>query len=178
MQLHDIDHNEIRRLDEFFNPGCRLAKIIDMPPENNLVFSYELERNPFFPKLIRAFEESKKPLKKRSKDERMYLKEKLLDDMRDNLSRAKTKFEGGMFFGPDIIPSDPNACNDFLDTEEEKVHAQIRELNTKLSNIGQAREKVELLQKRKKELEKFDESVFTSTPLELEQPCKKKPKSG
>jgi hypothetical protein len=178
MQLHNIDHNEIRRLDEFLNPGVRLAKLIDTPPDNNLVFSSELERNPFFSKLAGAFGESSTPLKKRSKDERMHLKEKLLEDMRDNLSRAKTKYEGDLLFGSETLPSDPGTCNDFLDTVEDRVHAQIRELNAKLLNIGQAREKLELLQTRKKELERFDESVFTSMPPELEQPCKKKPKSG
>ena len=181
MQLNKIDSSGIAQPGEFIYRGKVLAGYIDNPPDNKLVFSDYLSdhrNSTLFPRLNEAFNDLKKPLKKQSTEERKYLKGKLWEDVKANIADASAQFEADKLLESEVLPSDPNACMECLEKMEHDVHDQIRELNVKLVSIGRAMANVEFIQKRKRELEAYDESIFTSIPSDIaEPPNKKKPKN-
>ena len=178
MQLEDLNSYEIIRPIYFIQASKRLVAFIDCPPEENSIFSDNLTQNKrFCPMLFEAFGEMKKPLKKRSLDERAYLKEKLLEDVEANVAAANAQFGGEKHIGTHILPSDPDACMERLDNMESEIHTKIQALQLKLKQVGFAQDTLELIQKNKVELEAFDKTPFTRS-LQQEQPALKRKKAG
>jgi hypothetical protein len=168
MQLEDLNSYEIIRPAFLIQSSKSLAKYIDCPPDNNSTFSGELSlRKQFCPRLFDAFNESKKPLKNRSLDERLHLKQKLLEDVESNVAAADAQFEGEKRLGTDILPSDPDACIERLGCMEEELHTQIRSLQLKLKHVGFAQDALESIKKNKLELDAIDKTPFMSLPQEL-----------
>ncbi len=129
MQLEDLNSYVVIRPGDFIHASKILSAYIDYPPEDNLTFSYNLSQHKrFCPRLFDAFGESKKPLKKRSRDERVYLKQKLLEDMEANIAAADAQFGGEKRLGTDILPSDPDACMERLGHMKSELHTQIQAL--------------------------------------------------
>ena len=179
MQLADADYNSIIRPSDFISQGKRLAQTIDSPPENELVFSLYLHNaGDLFPKLQAAFNESKKPLKKRSKDERLQLKQALLEDVRRNMAAAKEQFEGEKLLDTETLPSDPERCIERLEKMEDGLNEQLFALQRKIRSIQYAMGALERMKSSQRELEGFDESAYTSTPQDPVQPLKKKARSS
>ena len=170
MQLEDLNSYVVIRPGDFVHASKILSAYIDFPPEDNLTFGYNLSQHKrFCPRLFDAFGESKKPLKKRSRDERVYLKQKLLEDMEDNIAAADAQFGGEKRLGTDILPSDPDACMERLGQMESELHTQIQALERKLRHVGSAQDTLELIQKNKLELDAFDKTPFMTMPKEEEE---------
>jgi hypothetical protein len=181
MQLEDLNSYVIICPGDFLHSGKILSVYIDCPPEDNLTFSYNLSQHKrFCPRLFDAFGESKKPLKKRSRDERVYLKQKLLEDMEANIAAADAQFGGEKRLGTDILPSDPDACMERLGHMESELHAQIQALERKLGHVGSAQDTLESIQKKKLELDAFDKTPFMTLPQKEEEHSvdKKKARRG
>ncbi len=99
MQLEDLNSSVIFHPSEFVDACMLLAVNIDTPAENNKTFSRNLHHyKEFCPKLFNEFVESKKPLKKRSLDERAYLEQKRLEDFEANIAAADAQFWGELIF--------------------------------------------------------------------------------
>ena len=177
MQLAKADINEIVRPSYFLNVGKELANYIDRPHADDYAFSMRLrDCKKFFPKLIAAVGESKKPLRKQSIEERTHLKEKLLEDIRTSSAAAKAELDGEKRLGSEEFPSDPDECLRFLDSKEDSLHEQMERIQSTLRELNYVRTVLELVQKSKRELADFDESLYTSTPSEAESLPSKKPK--
>ncbi len=177
MQLAKADINEIVRPSNFLNVGKQLAAYIDRPPAGDNAFNVRLnDYKRFFPKLIAAVGESKKPLRKQSIQERAHLKEKLLEDIRTNTTAAKAELDGEKRLGSEEFPSDPDECLRFLDSKEDSLYEQMEKIQSTARELRHVRIVLELVQKSKRELADFDESIYTSTPSEAESLPLKKPK--
>ena len=178
MQLEDLNSYVLICPGDFLHGSRILSAYLDNPPVDNSTFIYNLSQHKTFcPRLFDAFGESKKPLKKRSVDERAYLKEKLLEDVEANVAAANAQFGGEKRLGTHILPSDPEACMERLADMENELHTQIQALQLKLKHVGFAQDTLESIRKKQRELEAFDKTPFTS-PLPQEQPAQKKMKTG
>ena len=181
MQLADVDSNDIICPSAFIINGKQLALCIRYPPDNVCVFVDRLTRSKrFFPKLFSAFHEKKTPLRKRTDAERNYLGEKLFEDMQANVAAARAELSGDKLLGAEVFPSDPNEGIPFLDSKEDSLVEQMREIESAVHKLGRIRPVLERIQKSSHELEDYDESFFVFKPLDPASQMRpvKKHKSG
>jgi len=168
MQLQDPNSFSIACPRDFANACLFLAQTIGTPAEKNNTFSQDLHRyQEFCPRLFDAFNESKKPLNKRSLDERLHLKQKLIEDFEANITAADAQFGGAKLLGTDTLPSDPKECLERLIQMEKEVFTQIKTLELKLRYVESAQKTMEKILKRKLELDAIDKTPFMSFPQEL-----------
>jgi hypothetical protein len=169
MQLADVDVSNIIRPTDFLFTGKSMALFIDNPPADDAFFKDDWERRKkFFPKLTTAFDESEKPLSQRSIEERVYLKEKLLEDMRTNVAAVKAELDGDKRLGSEEFPSDPDESIQFLDAKEDSLCKQMEKIKSTLQELSRARAVLKHIQKMKSYLlTQYDESFYMSMPQHL-----------
>jgi hypothetical protein len=181
MQLAGADFNDIIRPSDFIIHGKQLALCIRHPPDNITVFVNRLNDNKrFFPKLFSAFHEKKTPLRRRTDAECTYLGEKLLEDMQTNVAAARAELSGEKLLGAEVFPSDPDEGIPFLDSKEDLLVEQMKEIESAVHKLGRIRPVLERIQKSSRELEDYDESFFVFKPLDSASHMRpvKKPRNG
>ena len=169
MQLDKVDIGDIVRPSCFLYVGEQLALCIDRPPLNSDVFNNHLSNNEkLFPKLAAAFHESRKQLNQRSKEDRVYLKENLLEDMKTNVAQANAALGCDKRLGDEVISPNPDEGILFVEKKTDEIFDEIVNLKIMVQTMNRARDVLERMQRSKRELEAFNESIYTSSPAEPE----------
>ena len=173
MQLADVEDKDIVCPDLFLSAAKRLVEKIHTPPRNNVLFDDELSYFKLdFPILYATYTEIGEPLTRKTKDELMLLKAKLLEDVNNSNSVVIDSYEVKKFLGEDVLPSDPEACLEGLDLLEDQVLDQIRALKEKVIHLQRARCMVKKMLDGKRSIQTYDLTLFTS------EANVKKPKHG
>ena len=174
MQLASFDDNAIIRPGFLHAEAARLIRSIDDPSINGHAFEIHLadnQRN--FPQLFSAYYVKKTALVKRSGEERLGLKLKLLDDVRVINAKIQEQIDAEKKIDDKILPSDPDECKKCMEEMEDDLLETIAECKRTITRIHAGAYSVEKLIQGKKDLEAFDESPYT----EDVKPAKK-PRTG
>lgn len=175
MQLNSFDFNTINRPQFLYSVAARLVRLIDDPTDGRGFESFLSDGQRDFPQLFATFHAKKTALVKRSVDERLELKLKLLANVRVMNAKLQGQIDAEKKLDDTILPSDPDECKKRMEEMEDELLEKIEEYKQTITRIHFGAYSVDKLILGKNDLKAFDESAFTS--VEAMKPTKR-PRHG
>jgi hypothetical protein len=163
MQLSDVEDKDIPCPILFLKAAKSLVEKINKHPFES--FDFEKEISYFkleFPKLENAYRESGGVLKKKTSEDLMFFKAKLLEDVNDSIAVVNDCYKDKKCFGGDVLPSDPEECLKGLELLEDQLMEEIGALQRKITKIKRSHCMVQEMLKGKKAIQAYDFTLFAS----------------
>lgn len=168
MELGKKSADEIECFWSYYLPATKLAKIIDCPNFQRHIQEFEtcLHRNKDrFPLFYAEFGDPIPQLNLLNRDERLQIKLKLFDEVKNKLEKTREEVFGKKMLQNTALPCDTEECKRRLDEMLEEGRRKIEEIEETRRQIEHAKEILHYrVEVNKSNISMFNEKVFTDMP--------------